>query len=431
MIYENLGVNKQGHLTVGAHDTVTLAGEYGTPLMVLDEVRVRENCRTYTANISKYFPSGSMAVFASKALSFKSIYNVIDSEGFGSDAVSCGEIYTIDASAFPMEKVFFHGNCKTGEDLAYAISKNVGYIVVDNRDELFALDAIAREHSKVQKILLRLTPGIDPHTHAKISTGGIDSKFGTPIENGQALSLLSEAISLSNIKVCGFHCHIGSQIFECDPFIDAADIMLGFVKTAKEKLSFDTEIVNLGGGFAVRYVESDPEIDIAENLKLLGTHIKDVCKNLGIAEPKIVLEPGRSIVADTCITLYKVGSVKEIPNVKNYVAVNGGMTDNPRFTLYGSKYTVVNASRASDECDFVCTLAGGCCESGDILQENVAIAKPVRDDIISVLTTGAYNYSMASNYNRFCRPALVIINGDDIRIGIKRETFEALLKNDV
>ncbi len=431
MIYENLGVNEHGHLSVNTHDTVALADKYGTPLMVLDEERVRENCRTYTANISKYFPKGSMAVYASKALSFKSFYSIIDSEGLGADAVSCGEIYTIDASAFPMEKVFFHGNCKTGEDLDFAISKNVGFIVVDNRDELISLNAIAGEKGKIQKILLRLTPGIDPHTHAKISTGGIDSKFGTPIENGQALSLLAEAISLANIKVCGFHCHIGSQIFECEPFTDAADIMLGFVKAAKDNLGFDTEILNLGGGFAVRYVEDDPKIDIAANLKLLGTHIKDVCKLLGISEPKIVLEPGRSIVADTCLTLYKVGSVKEIPNVKNYVAVNGGMTDNPRFTLYGSKYTVVNASSAGDECDFLCTLAGGCCESGDILQENVKLAKPMRDDIVAVLTTGAYNYSMASNYNRFCRPALVILSGNEVRVGIKRETFEALLKNDV
>lgn len=431
MIYSNLGVNDLGHLTVAGHDTIELTKKYGTALMVLDEQRVRENCRVYSSAIKKYFPEGSMAVYAAKALCFRTFYNIIESEDFGADAVSAGEIYTIDAAKFPCEKVFFHGNSKTCEDLSFALSKNVGYIVVDNIDELYALDTIAGEFGKKQNILLRLTPGIDPHTHAKISTGGIDSKFGTPIANGQAMDILRTALSLENVTVRGFHCHIGSQIFECEPFRDAADIMLGFVKEAKDAVGFETEILNLGGGFAVRYVESDPIISIEANLKVLGGYIKALCKKLCIAEPKIVLEPGRSIVADACTTLYKVGSVKTIPNVKSYVSVNGGMTDNPRFTLYGSKYTVINASRAKDECDFNCTLAGGCCESGDILQEDIDIAKPIRGDIIAVLGTGAYNYSMASNYNRFCRPALVIVNGDEVRIGIHRETFEGLLKNDI
>ncbi len=431
MIYSNLGINDLGHLTVAGHDTIELTKEYGTALMVLDEQRVRENCRVYTSAIEKYFPKGSIAAFASKALCFRAFYNIIESENLGADAVSAGEIYTMDAAKFPCEKVFYHGNSKTCEDLSFALSKNVGYIVVDNLDELCSLDTIAGEVGKKQDILLRLTPGIDPHTHAKINTGGIDSKFGTPIASGQAMDILKTALSLKNVTVRGFHCHIGSQIFECEPFCDTADIMLGFVKDAKDALGFQAEILNIGGGFAVRYVESDPAIDIAANLKVLGGHIKALCAKLCIAEPKIVLEPGRSIVADACTTLYKVGSVKTIPNVKNYVSVNGGMTDNPRFTLYGSKYTVINASRANNECDFHCTLAGGCCESGDILQEDIDIAKPTRGDIIAVLGTGAYNYSMASNYNRFCRPALIIVNGNEIRTGIKRETFENLLKNDI
>ena len=430
MLYSNISVNEAGHLAIAGHDTVELTENFGTALMVLDEVRVRENCRRYTEAVRKFFPEGSMVAYASKALCFRTFYNIIGDEGLCADAVSPGEIFTINASNFKMEKVFFHGNNKTCEDLAFAITKGVGYIVVDSEDELLSLNTVAEELGNCANILLRLTPGIDPHTHAKISTGGIDSKFGTPIANGQAWGLLETALSLKNVAVKGFHCHIGSQIFDCQPFFDAADIMLSFAKEAKDRFDFDTEIVNLGGGFAVRYVESDPEIDIYENLRALGGCIKDKCSSLGIAEPKIVLEPGRSIVADACITLYKVGSVKTIPEYKSYVSVDGGMTDNPRYTLYGSKYTVINASRAGEKADFLCTLAGRCCESGDILQEDVKIAKPVRDDIIAVLTTGAYNYSMASNYNRLCRPALIILNGENVRVGIRRETFDGLLRND-
>ena len=431
MLYSNISVNELGHLTVAGHDAIEFTNKYGTALMVLDEVRVRENCRVYSESIKEFFPEGSFAAYASKALCFRTLYKIIEEEGLGADAVSPGEIYTMSAAKFPLEKVFYHGNNKTCEDLAFAIYKKVGYIVVDNLDELYSLNTIASELNEKTNILLRLTPGIDPHTHAKISTGGIDSKFGTPIEGGQALALLGEALKLGNVTVKGFHCHIGSQIFECQPFLDAADIMLGFVKEVKDKLGFDTEIVNLGGGFAVKYVESDSEIDIRENLKVLGGYIKGKCADLGIAEPRIILEPGRSIVADACTTLYKVGSIKVIPEHKNYVSVNGGMTDNPRYTLYGSSYTVINASRADGEKDFTCTLAGRCCESGDILQEDIKIAKPVRGDIIAVLGTGAYNYSMASNYNRFCRPALIIVNGDEVRIGIRRETFDSLIRNDV
>ena len=430
MIYSNIGTNVLGHMTIAGHDATELVKGYGDALMVLDENAVRQNCNVYTSSMKKYFPNGSMPVYASKALCFKGFYPILDSEGFGADAVSPGEIYTIKAAGFDMEKVYFHGNNKTDTDLEFAINSNVGYIVVDSLSELLTLDGIAGNIGAVQKILLRLAPGIDPHTHAKISTGGIDTKFGIAIATGQALAVVKVALSLKNIKLCGFHCHIGSQIFECEPFCDAADIMLGFIKEVKSAFDYETEILNLGGGFGVRYVESDPEISIKKNLEVLGTHIKNVCASLGICEPKIVLEPGRSIVANACTTLYEAGNIKVIPEIKNYVSVNGGMTDNPRYTLYGSKYTVVNASKANEACDFKCTLAGRCCESGDILQEDILIAKPEKGDIIAVLGTGAYNYSMASNYNRICRPALIIVKGDDVRIGIRRETFEDLVKYD-
>ena len=431
MIYSNLSVNTDGHLTIAGLDAVALTEEYGSPLMVLDEDRVREHCRTYVESVKKYLPQGSMPLYAGKAFCFKALYKIIESEGMGADVVSPGELYTVNAAGFPMEHVYFHGNNKTDEDIALAIEKKLGCFVADNRDELCSIDRIARENGITQRVLLRLSPGIDPHTHAKINTGKVDSKFGTAIETGQAMELVEFALSLQNIDLEGFHCHIGSQIFESEPFCDAADIMLQFIADVKAKLGFEAKVLNLGGGFGVRYVESHPVINIADNIRKLGEHISADCAKLGITPPQIRLEPGRSIVADCCTTLYKIGSVKTITGYKSYVSIDGGMTDNPRYALYGSEYTVLNASRAGEKADLVCTVAGRCCESGDIIQEDVAIAAPTRGDILAVLCTGAYNYSMASNYNRICRPAVVIVKDGTPRLGIRRETFEDLVKYDI
>lgn len=431
MLYSNLSVNEHGHLTVANLDAVSLVNKYGSPLMVLDENRVRENCRTYIEAVKKFLPEGSRPLYAGKAFCFKSLYNIIETEGLGADVVSPGELYVVNAASFPLEYVYFHGNNKTDEDIEYAIKTGIGRFVADNRDELISIDRIAAENGKTQRVLLRLSPGIDPHTHAKISTGSVDSKFGTAIETGQAMELLTFALTLKNIEVEGFHCHIGSQIFESEPFCDAADIMLKFAANAKEKLGFVTKYLNLGGGFGVRYVESHPTIDIADNIKKLGEHINSACEKYNMNAPSILLEPGRSIVADCCTTLYKIGSVKNITGYKNYVSIDGGMTDNPRYALYGSEYTVINASKADKEADFICTVAGRCCESGDLIQEGVKIASPERGNILAVLCTGAYNYSMASNYNRICRPAVVIAKDGNTRIGIKRETFEDLIKLDM
>ncbi len=431
MIYSNLSVNEAGHLTIAGQDAVSLTEEYGSPLMVLDEDRVREHCRTYVESVKKYLPAGSMPLYAGKAFCFKSLYRIIADEGMGADVVSPGEVYTVSAADFPMEHVYFHGNNKTDADIAFAMEKRLGVFVADNRDELVSIDRIARENGITQRVLLRLTPGIDPHTHAKINTGRVDSKFGTAIETGQAMQLIEFAMSLRNIRVEGFHCHIGSQIFDSAPFCDAADIMLHFIAEVKKKLGYTAAVLNLGGGYGVRYVESHPTIDIADNIRLLGEHITADCAALGITPPAILLEPGRSIVADCCTTLYKIGSVKTITGYKSYVSIDGGMTDNPRYALYGSEYTVLNASRDDQKADLVCTVAGRCCESGDLIQEDVAIADPKRGDILAVLCTGAYNYSMASNYNRICRPAVVIVKDGKTRIGIRRESFEDLIRNDM
>ncbi len=431
MLYSNLSVNKDGHLSIAGLDAVSLINEYGSPLMVLDEDRVRANCRVYTDAVKKYLPSGSKPLYAGKAFCFKSLYSIIESEGMGADVVSPGELYVANAANFPLEYVYFHGNNKTDDDIAFGIKVGIGRFVADNREELVSINRIAKENGVKQRVLLRLSPGIDPHTHAKISTGSVDSKFGTAIETGQAMELLKFAMTLENVDVEGFHCHIGSQIFESEPFCDAADIMIAFAASAKATLGFVAKYINLGGGFGVRYVDSHPEIDIPANIKKLGEHVNAACEKFNIAAPAILLEPGRSIIADACTTLYRIGSVKTITGYKSYVSIDGGMTDNPRYALYGSEYTVINASKADKTPDFVCTIAGRCCESGDLIGEGISIASPERGDILAVLCTGAYNYSMASNYNRICRPAVIIIKDGKPRVGIRRETFEDLIRYDI
>lgn len=431
MLHDNLGVNEQGHLTIGGVDTLALAEKYGTPLYVMDEDKLRSNCRIYTSAFAKYMPSGSMPLFASKSLCCKRIYSVIDSEGMGTDLVSPGELYTASAAGFELQKAFFHGNNKTDADIEYAVDSGVGFFIIDNREEADKLNSYAASKGIKQKALLRLTPGIDPHTHAKISTGKVDSKFGTAIETGQAEQFIAYVLGLSNIDLRGYHCHIGSQIFDIAPFTDAADIMLDFAGFINKKYGYMCEYLNLGGGFGVRYVESDPDIDIDANIKAVSEHISGRCAANAIPVPKILMEPGRSIVADAGLTLYTVGSVKEITGFKNYVSIDGGMTDNPRYALYQSPYTVLNAGRADVRPDYVCTVAGRCCESGDLIQEDVKIVKPARGDVIAVLVTGAYNHAMAMTYNKVPRPAMVFLKDGKDSLAVRRETYADLMALDV
>jgi diaminopimelate decarboxylase len=400
-------------LQFAGYDTVELCAKYGTPLMLLDENMIRENMCLYKSIIGKYFPEGSMPLYASKALSFKEMYRMAKEVGIGTDIVSLGELWTASEAGFPLGRAFFHGNNKLDSDIEFAMESGVGYFIVDTYDELYAIDRIAGGRGMRQKLLLRLTPGIDPHTHAAISTGKVDSKFGTAIETGQAREIVRVALGLKNIELCGFHCHIGSQIFDIKPFCDAADIMIDFIAKIKSEFGFEPEFLNLGGGFGVRYIESHPQIDIEENVKNIAAHLNAKCGEHKLNMPKILFEPGRSIVAAAGLTLYTAGSVKEIKGYKNYVSIDGGMTDNPRYALYQSDYTVITANKADKPTDYVCTIAGRCCESGDLIQENVKIAKPERGDKIAVLVTGAYNYSMASNYNRVPRPPIVMLGEKD------------------
>ena len=427
MICDNLSINEKGNLCFAGHDTTVLADKYGTPAYIMDERKIREKCRIYKNAMAEYFGTESMPLFASKSLCFKRIYEIMSEENTGIDVVSSGELYTALQAGFDVKKAYFHGNNKTDWDIKFAMGNGIGYFVCDNADELEAINREAGKHGIKQKILLRLTPGIDPHTHAKISTGNVDSKFGAAIETGQAKSLCELALSKENIDLQGFHCHIGSQIFDYEPFCDAAVIMIKFIAQMKNELGYEAKTLNLGGGMGVKYVESDPEIDYAENIKGIAELIKNECAKNGVSMPAILMEPGRSIVADAGITLYTVGGRKEITGFKNYVSVDGGMPDNPRYALYQSDYTVMIANKADKPEDYECTVAGRCCESGDLIQEGVKMPKPERGDILAVLTTGAYNYAMSSNYNAICKPPVIMLDGEKEYTAVRRETFEDMI----
>lgn len=425
-------ISKEGStLYFAGLDTTTLAKKYGTPLYLMDEDKIRQNCRIYIDAMKKAFGKNAQPLYASKAASFKRIYEIAKDEGMGIDVVSTGEIYTAKMAGFPLENAYFHSNNKTDEDIAFAMENGIGHFVVDNKEELYAIDEEAKKQGKAQKILLRLTPGIDTHTYEAVNTGKVDSKFGTAIETGQAKEMVKLALSFSNIELSGFHCHIGSQVFDSDTFLRGSHIMLMFIKEIFDETGFMASQLDLGGGYGVRYVDSDPYINIEENIMSVADAVKKECESLGIPVPKILMEPGRSIVADAGMTLYTVGTVKTIPGYKNYVSVDGGMTDNPRFALYGSMYTVHIANKMDEKSDFHCSLVGRCCESGDVIQENIFLPKPERGDIVAVCTTGAYNYSMASNYNRIARPPVVMIKGGVDYVAVKRETLSDIIKNDI
>lgn len=432
MIADNLSVNSQGHLCFAGQDTVLLAKEYGTPLYVMDEARIRHNIRLYTKTFSEVMPAGSKVLYASKANAFKQMYRLLGEEGAGADIVSCGEMVTARAAGFDLKNAYFHSNNKTDADIAMAVAAGVGCFVSDGREELIALDAVCARSQTKQRVMLRITPGIDPHTYAAVNTGMVDSKFGAAIETGQAMELTKLALGLKNIELVGFHCHVGSEVFFEDVFERAARVMLAFVAETKEKLGFICKELNLGGGYGVRYVETDPFVDIPAKIKSVAAVLYAECERLGLAVPAVLMEPGRSIVADAGLTLYTCGTVKRIPGYKNYVSVDGGMSDDPRFALYGARYTCVPASKMEEERPFIASLVGRCCESDDVIQNNVPFPASVqRGDIIAVLTTGAYNYSMASNYNRLPRPAVVMLKDGASYVAVKRETFEDLIRLDV
>ena len=432
MICENLTRNESGELLFAGRSLKELACEYGTPLYLYDEKRIRERMRTYLDSAKAVLGDGCKVLYASKAASFKRLYEIAMEEGVGIDVVSIGEIYTASAAGYPLERAYFHSNNKTDYDISYAIDHGVGYFVVDNKEELYAINSIIAKSGRRQKVLLRITPGIDPHTYAAVATGKVDSKFGSAIETGQAEDMVKTALSLENLELCGFHCHVGSQIFDAEVYLSTSLVMLDFVADIYKKSGFLAKELDIGGGLGVRYVKEQPTIDIGATIRRVCEFMKERARELGITLPSIAFEPGRSIVADAGLTVYTVGTVKRIPGYKTYVSVDGGMTDNPRFALYGSPYTILPVmDRGECETETV-SVVGRCCESGDILQENVQIRRDIcRGELLACLTTGAYHYSMASNYNRIPRPPVVMINGEESYVAVKRETPEDIARLDI
>lgn len=429
-IMDCLNVNEKGHLTIGNVDTVDIAKEYGTPVYVMDEDIIRKNCRMYKQAVEKYYNGNGLVLFASKAFCTKRMCRIAKEEGLGIDVVSGGELYTALSADFPAERMYFHGNNKTKDELLLAIKNNVGRIVVDNREELELLNELALNENKKVKILFRIKPGIDAHTHDFVRTGQIDSKFGVALENGEAYEIIEQASKLKGVEIAGIHCHIGSQIFEIAPFELAAEVMLTFIAKVKKELNIDIKELNLGGGFGIKYLPRHDPVEYDKYMEKISVLVKKICDNKGLELPKILMEPGRSIVGPSGITLYTVGSVKEIKNIRTYVAIDGGMGDNPRYALYKAPYDAVIANKADKERNMLVTIAGRNCESGDLLQEDIKIQNCCKGDILAVLATGAYNYSMASNYNRVPRPPVVMVKDGKTSLAVKRESYEDLIIND-
>lgn len=429
-LHGTTSINKKGHLEIGGCDTVELVREFGTPLYVMDEELIRENCHAYYSAFTGTYPN-SEAVFASKAFLTMGMCNIVESEGLGLDVVSGGELHTALKAKFPAEKIYFHGNNKTPDEMGMALDAMIGRFVVDNLYEMELLNELAgTRHTKAQ-ILIRITPGIEAHTHEYIQTGQIDSKFGLVMSNGQAMEGIKKALTMKNLIFKGIHCHIGSQIFELESYQHAAEVMMDFLHKVAEETGHKVEELNLGGGFGIYYAAGDKPANIKTYATIVMETIRRKAEDLSIEVPRVIVEPGRSIVGMAGTTLYSVGSVKDIPGVRKYVAVDGGMTDNPRPALYQARYEAMLANKANDAKQEVVSIAGKCCESGDMLIWDVNLPLVESGDILAVSSTGAYNYSMSSNYNRICRPAVVLVYKGTADLMVRRESYDDIVKNDI
>ncbi len=421
---------KNGELQLGGVPASALAAEYGTPLYVMEEETVRRNMRAFRSSMEEFYGEG-LVCYASKAFCCKEIYRIAKQEGLGADVVSLGELYTAKCAGFPMEKVCFHGNNKSEEELRAALEYGVGRIVADSLSELARLSRLAGEMGKKAPVLLRIKPGIDAHTHDFIRTGQIDSKFGLALETGEAMEGVKEALALPGIELRGVHCHIGSQIFQVEPFVEAARVMVNFLGDVREETGAELSDLNLGGGFGIRYTDADEPVPFGDYMGPVSRAVRETAEKRGIPMPFVLIEPGRSIVGEAGTTLYTTGPIKEIPGVRSYLAVDGGMGDNPRYILYQAKYDMLPACRADEPADRVYTVAGKCCESGDLLGENVPLPEMKEGELLAVLSTGAYNYSMASRYNRRGVPPVVMVKDGASRLIVRGESLEDLVQNDL
>ncbi|HZW68650.1 MAG TPA: diaminopimelate decarboxylase [Pseudogracilibacillus sp.] len=423
-------INEKGHLEIGGKDAVELAKEFGTPLYVYDVERIRKNSRAFVSTFDKLGIKAKVS-YASKAFSSIAILQVVEAEGLGLDVVSEGELYTAIKANFPPEKIQFHGNNKSLQELTMAVDYGVGTIIVDNFHEISLLETIAKEKNKQVDVLMRLTPGIESETHRYIMTGNEDSKFGFNVQNGQA----DEAFRLLNnhphLNLRGIHNHIGSQIFTTESFTTATKILFEVIRKWYEMDRFVPEVINLGGGFGIRYTKEDEPIPNEAYVNAIAEKVKEEAASLDMPMPEIWIEPGRSIVGNSAVTLYEVGSRKTIEGVRDYVAVDGSMADNIRPALYDARYEAIIANKAKQANSEVVSIAGKACESGDMFIWDLDVPKVEQGDILAIFSTGAYGYSMASNYNRLRRPAVVFVEKGEAQVVVKRETLDDIIKNDL
>ncbi|WP_129600058.1 diaminopimelate decarboxylase [Anaerophilus nitritogenes] len=418
------------HFIFGGCDMVKIAKQYKTPLYVVSEEIIHEKINEIKKDfLQKY--SNTRAVYASKAFLTLEMCRILKKEGIGIDVVSGGELYTAIKADFPMENVIFHGNNKTLDEIELAVKSDVGRIVVDNFYELELIEKVAKDLEKKVKILFRITPGVDSHTHKYICTGQMDSKFGIPLVEEILHTGIIKTQNSSNIELIGFHFHVGSQLFENTSHIKAVDILLKLIKEVKDQVGFKTKELNIGGGFGIYYTEGDDPKPLKYFVDPIMEDLQKKCKELNIFVPKIIIEPGRWIIGEAGITLYTIGSIKEIPGVRTYVGIDGGMPDNPRPALYNAQYEGVIANKIDLPKSKVVTIAGKCCESGDILIWDLKVPKLESGDILAIKSTGAYNYSMSSNYNKLTRPAVVIVNKGVDRLMVRRETYDDLISRDI
>ncbi len=430
MTLHGFGMTRAGHLEIGGCDAVELTREFGTPLHVIDEGRLRANCRAYRESLEREY-GNARALFGSKALCIIATCQVASQEGLGLDVVSGGEIHTALRAGVPPRDLYFHGNNKTPEELEYALRAGVGRFVVDNDDELGLLEQLAERLRTVAHVLLRLTPGIEPHTHKAIQTGGVDSKFGFGMLDGSAQRAVTRASRMPRVHFHGLHSHIGSQVFDLEPFRLSAAVLMDFASRIRDELDLTVEELNLGGGLGIRYLSTDEPPSISAYVKALADVVKLKTAQHRLTPPRLFVEPGRSIVGDAGVTLYTVGTIKVIPGIRTYAAVDGGMFENPRPALYGARYEAIVASRPAAQPTGLVAIAGRCCESGDMLMWDAHLPPLQRGDLLAVFSTGAYTYSMASNYNRFPRPAVVLTGGGRARVVVERETYDDLIRKDV
>jgi len=423
-------VNNQGHLVIGGCDVVDLTEEFGTPLYLFDESTLRHRCREFKDVFCKYYPD-TLVIYASKAFLNRALALIFKEEGLGLDVVSEGELSIAHSVDFPLDKVYFHGNNKTPEELNLALDLGVGRIVVDNFYELEILNGLVKERGMRQDILLRLTPGVDPHTHQYTTTGTIESKFGFPLATGQAEEAVNQALSASNLNFLGFHFHLGSPVPEIQPYELAIEIVVRFAREMNRKFGFDLSEFDIGGGFAVPYTLDSKVPTIADYARAVTGKLNSLVSELGLSHPRLIMEPGRAIVGQAGVALYKVGVIKEIPGIKKYVCVDGGMSDNIRPALYGAKYEALVANKASEAEREVVTIAGKLCESGDILTNDINLASVHPGDIIAIPVCGAYSIPMASNYNVMPRPAIVMVKESRAHLIRRRETYQDLMNLDL